>query len=292
MNRIEQYGTIRAIAEKYDIGAISWMAPLFSGSSADVWRIESEKGNRILKRFSRIIRAIREYQISETLKAYAFAAEILPAKDGECFVFGNRAVYSLQTAFDGEPVNEVNEDILSRAVQILVTVHRVLTAAGINPGVNDRFTLSKCTEEDFEKLPAYPAAWPLLSRIEELGELERRQDACIHGDTGIWNFLVENGEVRLIDFTEARMGSPYPDHAGFIVSALENLDKETARRYLSFYLDACAKAGAAPDPAVLHKAADLCLLRGIYAAHSFENRDRMIQQAMRAYHFFEEVCRK
>lgn len=286
MNSKAQYTNMRLTASQYDIGAIEWMAPLLSGSSSGAWRIESKKGSFILRRCRSVMAAADEYAISEVMLGCDFIPEILLTKDGERFAMGEDGFYNLQTRFEGEPLSEINENTISEAAVILVTLHQKLRAARLHLHGFDRFALFDRSYEEIIKLSEYPDAWPLFKRINEFCEPESIREDCIHGDAGIWNFLSGKGSLRLIDFGEARMGSVFTDHAGFLVSALEKTEEETAAQYLRQYLDVCAEQGSPLDPAALHTYIDHWLLKGLYVSLSYGNPERTIRRTMDIYDQF------
>ncbi len=167
MNSKAQYTNMRLTASQYDIGAIEWMAPLLSGSSSRAWRIESKKGSFILRRCRSVMAAADEHAISEVMLGCDFIPEVLLTKDGERFAMGEDGFYNLQTRFEGEPLSEINENIISEAAVILVTLHQRLRAARLHLHGFDRFALFDRSYEEIIKLSEYPDAWPLFKRINE-----------------------------------------------------------------------------------------------------------------------------
>ena len=292
MTGTKEYGKIRQLAEQYDIGAILFMAPLSSGNTCHAWRIDSEKGSWILRKCHSIMSAADEYALSEALFQTDITPVILHTKEGERFVFGDNGVFNLQTRIEGEPLTDVNEDIMRKTAAAFVTVHRILKDAKIHLHFNDRFGLHSLSWENITKAAEEPGTAALIRELDELYRFEADTGECIHGDAGIWNILLENGEIRIIDFGEARMGNTYLDHAGFLVSALEQKDPETAAALVKCYMDASAKAGRQLDPAILHKAVRLWLLRGVFAALAFENHRSLIERTMKTNDLFHQVFRE
>ena len=292
MTVTKEYGKIRQLAEKYDIGAILYMAPLSSGSTCHAWRIDSEKGSWILRKCHSIMNAADEYAVSEALFQTDITPVILHTKEGERFVFAEDCVCNLQTRITGDPLSDVNEDIMRKTAAAFVTVHRILKDAKIHLHSHDRSGLHSLSWEKIAKAAEVPGTIGLIRELEDLYSFEADTGECIHGDAGIWNILLENGEIRIIDFGEARMGNTYLDHAGFLVSALEQKDPETAAALVKCYMEASAEAGRQLDPATLHKAVRLWLLRGVFAALTFEKHRSLIERMMKTNDLFHQVFRQ
>lgn len=222
---------LNSIAQQYELGTPAGTAPMRPGTTAQVWRLDTDQGAFLVRTLAGKEQGEREWTIAQHLLSRGFSSfpAILTVSDGAPMLELGGAWYQVQKLLPGE---RPNPDDPGAAAAIARMVKELTGALDDCPPIEaaDRFELRAAWEEGRE-------FWPLLetpfsaeqaaAEIARCRAIPERDRQVIHGDLGPWN-MIQNGDgtVSVIDFGEARIGDPYFDYASALGGSVNHTPPE------------------------------------------------------------------
>lgn len=216
------------LCQQYSLGTLQGTVPVRPGTTAQVWRLDTDRGAFLVRTLAGREQGEREWAITQHLLSRGFSRvpAILTAGCGAPTVELDGVWYQVQELLPGGMPRPEEPGTAAAMARMVKELAGALADCPPMEGA-DRFELGAAWEEGRK-------FWPLLetpfspeqaaaeiARCLALPEGERR---VIHGDLGPWN-MIQNGDgtVSVIDFGAARMGDPCFD----CVSALGGVINHT-----------------------------------------------------------------
>ena len=257
------------------------------GTSSGAQIVRGKDESYILRRLSSHRQGIAEYRIAELLSEENVSPKILRNCFGESFSESDGTCYNLQEYISGNRILRCDEQTVRLTAESVAKMHRKLSLLEMENQQPDRFSLSnlmkRCEPESLESVLTeckidQKKFWELCRRACQW-ETETRQ--WIHGDLGIWNFILTGERAVIIDFGECRKGSIYFDLAAVLTSLLsKEASKEQKRIYFEIFENVYEEHYRKICRKKLLEFIQLWYLRGLFAnagAEDSENRMQMIR---------------
>lgn len=199
---------------------------LDSGLEAEVMKISSPESDFVLKVWNKESRPNiqMQYDILNALYTHGSAVS-KPVGWGH----ETRGYQVLLTSYDGAPIHKVDQPKLKKLARILSVVHQFPL---------DSLSGSALPRHDFidyfyPGVDQHPDIKNLLMELVQRADLN--QACMIHGDYHLGNILESEGEISVIDWTNAQLGDPRYDIAWSIILMWIYVSEKRA----SFYRAAC-----------------------------------------------------
>lgn len=219
------------LCQQYSLGTLQGIAPVRPGTTAQVWRLDTDQGAFLVRTLAGKEQGEREWTITQHLLSRGFSRfpAILTASGGAPMVERDGVWYQMQELLPGGMPHPEEQ---GTAAAIARMVRELAGALADCPPIEaaDRFELGAAWEGGRE-------FWPLLetpfspeqaaAEIARCRALPERERQVIHGDLGPWN-MIQNGDgsVSVIDFGEARMGDPCFDFASALGGVINHTPPE------------------------------------------------------------------
>lgn len=222
---------LNSLAQQYELGAPIQTTPVDSGTAAQVWRLDTDRGAFLVRTLTGPEQGRREWAVTQHLLSRGFTRfpPIRTTPGGEPMTEREGQWYQVQQFLPGHRPNPAQPGTAAAMAQMVKELTEALSDC---PPIEntDRFELGAAWQE------ARPL-WPLLMTPFSVEQAEAEIARCraiperdcrpIHGDLGPWNMLQnEDGSVSVIDFGEARMGDPYFDYASALAGAINHAPPE------------------------------------------------------------------
>ncbi len=227
------------LCAQYQLGRFRSVAELNPGTVSQVWRLETDLGAFLVRTLTEKEQGEREWSIDQHLRRRGFTA--MPAVVVPYFEQGG-LWYQVQEFCHGTRPSPSRSGTAGKIAAMVAEL--ILAAADYTMEANgsDRFDLAATWREHRQN-------WLLLEipilqseadrRVAELAGLPLQNVQLIHGDLGLWNMLEEGGEIRVIDFGEARVGDPYFDLASALAGLINHSSPENRRQNVVEFLATC-----------------------------------------------------
>ena len=264
------------------------IAPVSSGTSSDAILVTAGGDSYILRKLRSSLQGHWEYEIASALSDLDIAPRIIQGLSGEPFAEENGSFYNLQAYISGQRLKGCDESMLKFVAVSVARMHSALSKLPCQDPLPDRFALSGQLDRD---------KWEVLIPSEikacfpALLALDAEKEQWIHGDLGSWNLLCEDGNIKIIDFGECRLGSVYFDVAAVLTSLLSNIDQPfVCAEYIRQFIRTYEKNYISLECGKLFAYIQLWYVRGILANTTQENYQAGKSEKMIGY-FLDQMTR-
>ncbi|MBN3526709.1 phosphotransferase family protein [Paenibacillus apiarius] len=185
-------------------GSSLTVCSLESGLEAEVIKIDTDAASYVLKVWNKGSRPDvgYQYRLLHTLYERGLAVS-------KPFGWGanSNGESVLLTSYDGIPVLKVNKQKMTEIAHILSNIHKVPTEE-LDDSLLRKYDFIRYFYPEIEQ---FPELHHQLTHLVENANI--RQDTLIHGDFNLGNILENEGQYRVIDWTNGQLGDPRYDVA-------------------------------------------------------------------------------
>lgn len=199
------------IEEIYGI-KIESLQPHGNGQTSDIYKIISYSGSYILKSHLNKQNAANEFYCLEALSKINLSARPLCTVNNRIYFKHGGLFYILMTYINTRDIKKTDLYYfkLGKAVK---TMHYALSNLKLT-NVPDRFDeeqlINNIKSDNIKKL--------IEQKYNDYKNYTSDISSIIHGDLGVWNLLMNDYKINIIDFGEVRYGDPFFDLAALTES--------------------------------------------------------------------------
>lgn len=182
--------------------------PLSPGLEASVMRIEMKDQRYVLKVWDKDSKP-------DIAKQYRLLSKLYQSGIGVSKPYGwgldDQQNQVLLTSYDGEPITQLTQSILTQLAELLIQVHRYpvdRVGAGEDEEYISRYDF---VGYFFPQIELHEDIHELLANLIQHAQI--RQECLIHGDYNLGNILEMDGHYTIIDWTNGQYGDPRYDMA-------------------------------------------------------------------------------
>lgn len=190
-----------------------------SGQTSEIFKIVSDSGTYVLKSQLNEQTASNEFYCLEALSKIDLSAVPLRTINNKIFIEYNSIVYILMTYVNTQEALPSDMDCLALG-KTIKSMHSALSNLKLI-NIPDRF--------NEEKLIETIKSFRMKQLVEKVhSDNNNYISDCltnIHGDLGVWNLLLDDKKINIIDFGEAGYGDPFFDLAA-VTESLNLKDNE------------------------------------------------------------------
>lgn len=280
---------LEQVLSQYEIGKVREVLPMTAGNTSQVWKVDTTEGSWVVRTLKHAQQGEVEYELNAHIcKKSNITPLILSTRSNQPYVQVEDTCYNLQIHHDSVPFPVGELDSISNVGRVVGILHRSLKDFSCPVQVFDRFDLAtlwksakplwqhvknEVTDANVNVKHVEMCIKELVQKTTEHRTTDHQStvyhthDSWIHGDLGIWNLLYRTGDVKIIDFGEARSGNVLFDVAAAMTSAIGfTSDEETTHRKMAHFLKAYESEMSPVDREELQKQVNLWFLRGVLAA--------------------------
>jgi len=211
-----------------------------SGNTSNAFKITTGYDKWILRSLKNEVQGIIELKVSKDIHKQIpdIVAEIIYTKNNEPFVWHGGRLYNLQKYMEGHKVTP-NLDCHFQIGESIGRVHKFLEVCDCRHNQTDRFDIERLwgkVKHKWQNLYNYspelvPDTDKMNSIINDFINHTSVKSNLIHGDLGVWNMLIKQQKVKIIDFGEARLGNFYFDLSAGITTAIREDSNDVEIKY-------------------------------------------------------------
>ncbi|WP_062105386.1 phosphotransferase [Bacillus niameyensis] len=202
--------------------------PMNSGFEAEVVKICLDKECFVLKTWNKSSKPDIQFQYQLLKRLSEYGQFVSKPVSWGIDKDGNQA---LLTPFDGYPLRKIDNEMLKEIATIFTSIHQI----PIRDLVDLNIPKYEFINYFFPDICNYPDLYPLLIHIVDAASL--RQDRLIHGDFHLENIVGDQGELKVIDWTNGQLGdSRYDFIWSLALSKIYNPINEFPPIFASTYL--------------------------------------------------------
>lgn len=234
----------QAFCTLYSLGSLRSAAPIRSGTTAQIWKLETAQGVFLLRTLSGPAQGELEWAIARHLlqKKVCRVPAILPAAGGVPWAELGGTYFQVQAFCPGERPSLSRPGTAGKIAETAVRLAGALSHFVPPHAMPDRFDLASVWAAHRQNWPQLELPLSLAqadARVAALSALPWRDPQLIHGDLGLWNMLEQDGEITVIDFGEARLGDPYFDLAAALGGVINHSEAARSRENAAEFLAVC-----------------------------------------------------
>lgn len=207
-----------------------------NSQTADIYKIISDSGSYILKSHLNEQTAANEFYCLEALSKINLSARPLFTVSSSIYFKHGGLFYILMTYISTRDIKKTDLYYfkLGKAVK---TMHYALSNLKLT-NVPDRFDeeqlINNIKSDNIKKL--------IEQKYNDYKNYTSDNSSIIHGDLGVWNLLMNDYKINIIDFGEVRYGDPFFDLAALTESL--NLNDTDIINLLHGYEDSSDEASS------------------------------------------------
>lgn len=252
------------LEQTYDLGRVSSIQKLQSGMMSEALKVNCKRGTFVLRQLKSTTQGEVEYALATALSEEGLCPQIVRTRLGLPFAMHHGTCFNLQKYYESTPPS-LNAEQCTLLGETVGQCHQVLKGighVGENPDQFSTFPLYK----------KFPIPKILLHYGWDEKAIRALHDALmaetqqyIHADLGLYNMLFVNEKWMVIDFGEARYGSPYFDVAAVLASIEQLSSKECFKEHSQCFLKAYGETTKPLNFKLVFQATALWTLRGLFA---------------------------
>lgn len=206
------------IEEVYGI-KIESLQPHGNGQTSDIYKIISDSGSYILKSHLNEQTAANEFYCLEALSKINLSARALCTVNNSIYFKHGGLFYILMAYINTQDIKQtdLNYFKLGKAVKTMHSALSNLKLTNVPDRFNEEQLINNIKSTGIKKL--------IEQNYNDYKDYISENSSIIHGDLGVWNLLMNEYKINIIDFGEVRYDDPFFDLAALTESLnLNNTD--------------------------------------------------------------------